>query len=252
MKSASLLALLVVLTFDSAVIKAAKLPATFKLCKKKDPNVIECLQTAVQLAIRELKPGLPALHLMPLDPLAVTKITIQDGAGRPVRLNLEFNNVKAIGFSTSKITAATADLDKRILEAHGIMPAAALEADYVMDGQFLILPLKGKGKCKIDFIGMNATVRLEAEPQTKSGKVYWNVVKFEVNINSLDNFKVRFDNLFNGDEALSESTNKILNENWQQLWKELQPSLEETFAAVFLQYSNDIFSRVPEEDIFLE
>jgi len=49
-----------------------------------------------------------------------------------------------------------------------------------------------------------------------------------------------------------ESTNKILNENWQQLWKELQPSLEETFAAVFLQYSNDIFSRVPEEDIFLE
>jgi len=43
---------------------------------------------------------------MPLDPLAVTKITIEDGAGRPVRLNLEFNNVKAIGFSTSEIKRA--------------------------------------------------------------------------------------------------------------------------------------------------
>jgi hypothetical protein len=46
-------------------------------------------------------------------------------------------------------------------------------------------------------------VKLTAEPQTKSGKVYWNVVKFEVHANNLDNFKVKFDNLFNGDEALS-------------------------------------------------
>jgi len=44
---------------------------------------------------------------------------------------------------------------------------------------------------------------LEAEPLTKSGKVYWNVVKFMVHIKSVDSFKVRFDNLFNGDQALS-------------------------------------------------
>jgi hypothetical protein len=49
-----------------------------------------------------------------------------------------------------------------------------------------------------------------------------------------------------------ENTNKILNENWQQFWEELRPSFEETFAAVFLKFSNAIFSRVPEEDIFLE
>jgi hypothetical protein len=50
----------------------------------------------------------------------------------------------------------------------------------------------------------------------------------------------------------AENTNRILNENWQQFWEELRPSFEETFAAVFLQYSNAIFSKVPEEDIFLE
>jgi hypothetical protein len=47
--------------------------------------------------------GLPSLHLLPLDPLDVTKITIEDGAGRPVRLNLQFQNIKAIGFSKSEI-----------------------------------------------------------------------------------------------------------------------------------------------------
>jgi len=52
-------------------------------------------------------------------------------------------------------------------------------------------------------VGLNATLKLAAEPQTKNGKVYWNVVKFEVNVKSLDNFKVKFDNLLNGNEALS-------------------------------------------------
>jgi hypothetical protein len=45
-----------------------------------------------------------------------------------------------------------------------------------------------------------------------------------------------------------ENTNKILNENWQ----ELRPSMEAAFAAIFLQLSNEVFSRVPEADIFLE
>jgi hypothetical protein len=52
-------------------------------------------------------------------------------------------------------------------------------------------------------VGLNATLKIAAEPQTKNGKVYWNVVNFEVHIKSLDNFKLKFDNLFNGDEALS-------------------------------------------------
>jgi hypothetical protein len=48
------------------------------------------------------------------------------------------------------------------------------------------------------------------------------------------------------------NTNKILNENWQQFWEELRPSLEETFAAAFMQFSKEVFSRVPEKDVFLE
>uniref|UniRef100_A0A0U4MTW2 Putative odorant-binding protein n=1 Tax=Reticulitermes speratus TaxID=60591 RepID=A0A0U4MTW2_9NEOP len=252
MKSATLLALLAVVTLDSASIKAAKLPATLTLCKRNDPNINACLQTSIEQAIRELKPGLPALHLLPVDPLDVTKITIEHGAGRPVSLNLEFNNVKSAGLSQSEVKTVRIDLDKRILEADAFVPKTVMEADYVMDGRFLVLPVKGNGKCKFDFTGMNATVKIEAEPQTKSGKVYWNVVNLEIDIKSMENFRVKFDNLFNGDKALGDSTNKVLNDNWKQFWEELKPSFEETFAAVFLQLAKAVFSRVPEENIFLE
>lgn len=50
--------------------------------------------------------GLPELQLIPVDPLFMTKVTIQDGAGRPVNINLELNNVKNSGFSESDIEAA--------------------------------------------------------------------------------------------------------------------------------------------------
>ncbi|GFG40538.1 hypothetical protein Cfor_02402, partial [Coptotermes formosanus] len=176
--------------------------ATFKLCKRHDPNINACLQTAIQQAIREMKPGLPAFHLLPVDPLHVIKITIEEGAGRPVNMNMEFHNTSNVGLSQGVLTAVRSDLDKRIIEADGIIPESTMEGDYVMDGRFLVLPVKGKGKYKIDFTGLKATLKLQAEPQTKSGKVYWNVVKFELNIKSLENFKVQFDNLFNGDKVL--------------------------------------------------
>jgi hypothetical protein len=48
------------------------------------------------------------------------------------------------------------------------------------------------------------------------------------------------------------STNRVLNENWKQLWAELQPTFAGTFAEVFLQLSNIIFGKVPENDIFLD
>jgi len=57
---------------------------------------------------------------MPLDPLAVTKITIEDGAGRPVRLNLEFNNVKAIGFTSAILETARLVLRLRLLYLTGL------------------------------------------------------------------------------------------------------------------------------------
>jgi hypothetical protein len=43
------------------------------------------------------------------------------------------------------------DFDKRIVEADILLKTAILDADYVMNGKFLVLPLKGNGKCKLEF-----------------------------------------------------------------------------------------------------
>jgi hypothetical protein len=43
------------------------------------------------------------------------------------------------------------DFDKLVIDAEAFVKSAALEADYVMKGQFLVLPIKGNGKCKMEF-----------------------------------------------------------------------------------------------------
>ena len=42
------------------------------------------------------------------------------------------------------------DLDKRCIEFEANVPFTTIDADYVMDGKFLVLPLKGKGKCNMN------------------------------------------------------------------------------------------------------
>jgi hypothetical protein len=46
--------------------------------------------------------------------------------------------------------------------------------------------------------------------------------------------------------------NKVINENWELIFKELRPALEKAFGDVFLEYAKGIFDKVPFYDIFLK
>jgi hypothetical protein len=43
----------------------------------------------------------------------------------------------------------SADLGKRYIEFQANVPFTTIDADYIMDGKFLVLPMKGKGKCNM-------------------------------------------------------------------------------------------------------
>jgi hypothetical protein len=49
-----------------------------------------------------------------------------------------------------------------------------------------------------------------------------------------------------------DNTNKVLNENWKEFFEELRPILRDTFGAEFLQYTNHLFHKIPENELFLE
>lgn len=62
---------------------------------------------------------------------------------------------------------------------------------------------------------------------------------------------INLENLFNGNKLLGDGMNKFLNENWLELWKELQPALIEAFGQQGLNVANKVFQRNPYKKLFL-
>ncbi|XP_069702792.1 protein takeout-like [Periplaneta americana] len=229
-----------------------KLPETFKRCRRNDPDLNTCLYEAIRDAITQMKEGIPELGLMPLDPLVISNIKVEEGVGRPVTMSLNLKNATLHGLGNIDLSAVRADLDNRKLEFEASVPETHIDADYTMNGRFLVLPMNGEGKCSLNLTQYNTTVKLHAEPLTKDDEVYWDVTEFDVHVESLQLFQVRFENLFNGNKTLGDNTNRVLNENWKEFFEELRPTLHDTFGGLFKKLCNVIFHKVPERDIFLE
>lgn len=64
--------------------------------------------------------------------------------------------------------------------------------------------------------------------------------------------QLHFENLYRGDKRLGDSTNLFLNENWQDIYKELRPSVEDTFAQVLTGVINNFFAKNKYHTLFIE
>ncbi|KAK9506969.1 hypothetical protein O3M35_008808 [Rhynocoris fuscipes] len=234
--------LLLVLFNDQAV--SSKLPKTWKICRKSDPEINECLKVAVENAIHDLKDGNPSLGVLPLDPLRFNKILIDQGNG-PVSLKLEFIDLDIIGFTNMKITSFKNNWKE--MQFEGIVPSLIFDGKYTADGKVLVLPVKGDGHCRYTFDNFVIKATLKLKEFEKGGHHFLEVTDFSFNMET-DRMHVQFDNLFNGDKALGESTNAFLNQNWKEILNELKPSISKAFGSGYKEISNRIFSKIPIEE----
>lgn len=62
---------------------------------------------------------------------------------------------------------------------------------------------------------------------------------------------INFGNLFKGDKALGDNTNKFLNENWEDILNELKVNLYDAFGQVVESLINSAFSKIPYKDLFI-
>lgn len=62
---------------------------------------------------------------------------------------------------------------------------------------------------------------------------------------------MRFENMFNGDKLLTDTTNNFLNENWPEILKELKPVLTQAIAGIYKAVAEPIFAKFPYADFFL-
>ncbi|XP_060872774.1 uncharacterized protein LOC132946731 [Metopolophium dirhodum] len=230
---------------------SAKLPKGFILCKKSDPKFDECIKTGIQSAVPHLAKGVPSMGINKMDPLRISTLLIDQGKG-PVSIKLDFkdldiSNLKSIIIDKIHYNAETYSLDVELHPEKSII----LDGDYEITGKVLILPIVGKGKCKIVIDVSKLVGTVQMKPVVKNGNKYLEIVNIAWKFTPT-NMKIKLDNLFNGDKALGDNMNLFLNENWRELLNELQPAIEEVFGKAFGQIAQSFLSRFPENQVILD
>ncbi|XP_049942372.1 protein takeout-like [Schistocerca serialis cubense] len=240
----------VLLMAAAAVAAPAQLPAEMKTCKQTDPQYVQCLKIALQDSVPTLVKGVRSLGTQPIDPLKIVALSIAEEKNKPVAVNLDFSDVTVSGVGSFVIDAvemAPGSYDIKII-AHAASPVT-MNGNYKLEGKVLALPIQGMGDCNITVSNTAVELLLKGAPLQQDGTTYLDVKHFKISFTT-DRVYLTFNNLFNGDKALGDNMNKFLNDNWEEILKELRPTIEEVFSVAFKDISNNLFHKVPYNDIF--
>ncbi|KAG6457843.1 hypothetical protein O3G_MSEX010520 [Manduca sexta] len=227
-----------------------KVAEDFTRCRQKDAKLNDCLKSAVPDALRRMKEGISSLSVPQMEPLHVSGINIESGAG-PVVITQNYKNIKLHGLTDSILTTYKADLKNYRLRTDSLTPKMEFIADYVMKGRILVLPIQGKGIANITMVNLVVKHDLIGEPVQRDGQTYMHMKDYKVKFIP-EKVVLHFSNLFNGDKRLGENMNAFLNENSDLVFNELKESYEKALSSVFQDVTNKIFDKVPMNKIFPE
>ncbi|XP_022191316.2 protein takeout-like [Nilaparvata lugens] len=236
-----LLQFCVLLIFQMDLANAKTLPSFIMPCKRNDVQLGSCLQRTVEKLRPHLKTGIPDLQLPPYDPLFLPLVTLSEQSpGKAVRFTATFTDLYAYGAHKSLLKQISVDLKKPSLRTRIVFPKLRIVANYVIDGQVLIVPIRGEGKANCNLTNVDADIVMNGRYLQKMKKQHFNVQESNVTL-SIGGAQLYFGNLFNGNKELGDATNVFINKNWKEIIDEIKPVIEDSVASLVKSFISPIF-----------
>ncbi|KAK4878718.1 hypothetical protein RN001_011224 [Aquatica leii] len=230
---------------------ALQLPPEVPKCRRADPKIDECLKNAIQKTLNILAKGLPGFNFDSIEPIKIPSLMIGEGKGA-VHVVQNYKNMEVHNISKAVIKNVKSIFtdDGFKLEVNTALSQSTLETEYNFNGNILIFPIVGNGTATIRLENSQASLHVFGKSFTKKQKKYVEITELKISLNPS---KVEFDfrNLFNGDVRLGTEMNKLLNDNWKDVYDDVKHGYEDAIGAVFQNLANLIFKRVPFDNIFL-
>ncbi|KAJ3650891.1 hypothetical protein Zmor_016966 [Zophobas morio] len=214
--------------------QAAKFPPNFKKCNRKDPNSAKCILEAAQFGVLQANKNYPQIGLANLAPLEIVELKIGAGSHAVVNVDQNFKNCKLYGFEKAKIRQFEFDFEEKVLRNRGTVPEVKMLCEYELNGKVLLLPIVGTGPSTVILKNLQITAHFEFEYVTLDPEF----VSFN------------FENLFNGDKQLGDNINKVLNDNFKEVYADVQQGYEKGLGLIIQQILNNLFSKVSMDEAF--
>ncbi|XP_008557812.1 protein takeout [Microplitis demolitor] len=229
------------------ISEALDLP--FNICKQNDPNLSQCVNEAAVQAIVSMANGVPSLNVLPLEPLGIDNMSIGE-SGSIASFKQNYRNIKVYGLTKGlNVSNYEIDFDNLIFKSDSFNPQIDFVANCKVDGRLLLFRIHGQGPCNITMLNLKTKNTYYGEKFEKDNNIYMKLKRYDVKFKP-DKVILNFERLFSQDSFLGNQINSILNSNSDVLFRELQSSYEDTFSKVFMKIGNDVFSRIPFDNVF--
>ncbi|XP_063224140.1 protein takeout-like [Bacillus rossius redtenbacheri] len=251
MKTCVALALWLAALATTARAESVKLPSYLKQCSRSDPDFNGCVLRNGIAAIPSLVHGEPKLKVPMLDPLKVEHVRLEQGDG-PVGITLDLTDALVYGLKNTELKAANFDLKNKELSVDIAVKDTDLQiiSKYGIKGKVLVLPINGEGDLNLTLKNFVGTYKTKYDLYKKDdGLEYIKLTDNEFNFDVSQVF-FHFENLFNGDKALGDNMNVFLNENWQEVLKEIKPVVTEVVRSIISKILTQIAERVSYDNLF--
>jgi hypothetical protein len=87
------------------------------------------------------------------------------------------------------------------------------------------------------------------EEKMRKGKTHINVVSSNLTMDP-ELVSYNFENLFNGDKQLGDNINRVLNDNWKEVFDDVKADYIKVVDRIIVQLFNNFFSKVSQEEAF--
>nr|ANA78435.1 takeout-like protein [Helicoverpa armigera] len=214
-----------------------EIPSYIQVCKRDPATINDCVKKSIEALRPQISTGIPELDVPSLDPFFIPEIKALTADNTPLRAT--GHNIKVTGAGSFVIKSLTVDLDTLKIKARVRFPKLHFEGQYKLDGQVLIVPLKGEGNLNADAVKCDAELVLHTQIVNKDGVDYVKFKKIDTDINIKD-YRVKLDGLFNGDKNLGEAANQAINQNRGEILRATKPHLEKTVSTNLLEAANNV------------
>ncbi|CAH0682925.1 unnamed protein product [Spodoptera exigua] len=217
---------------------AGTLPSFIKPCSRSDPNLNECVEKVISVAGAKFSEGIPELGIAPLDPVELGTVVVDNPA-----LKLTFTDTVVTGLKGFRVNSYKINPDKGKATLD-FTANVTLKAHYDMNGQVLILPIRGNGQSKIKITNLNIVVKYDFEE--KDG--HWIVPSYKDHY-KMDRAQFKFTNLFGGNKELAQTTERFTNENWEIIMSEIAPPALKQIIKKCVDQVKKFFGSIPAKEL---
>lgn len=151
-----------------------------------------------------------------------------------------------------------------------LFPSLYVTGIYEIDGQILVLPIKGSGNLTANFselkrlnyitiaytyLKFNIVVkpsgkcRVTFDEVDRDGVGYIHIKKLEIRL-AFKKGTIKLDNLFNGDKLLGDTVNQAINQNFNLLSEDILPLVEKSLVTTLKRIANRVVMNFTFDQLF--